>query len=343
MNTNLFKNSMIFLFILIILIFSGCENIRDYRQDMRDFVENISNYSKNIDSDFIIIPQNGQELLTLNGDAKGNISKEYIDAIDGVGREDLFYGYTGDNIPTPESEQDYMISFLDLARQNNLKILVTDYCWSQSYVNDSYSKNEISGYISFAASHRELDNIPIYPIKPFNINSNTIKVLKDAKNFLYLINTGSFSNKNDFLNTLKETNYDVLIIDLFYEDTMLTKNDIDSLKLKKDGGERLVIAYISIGEAEDYRYYWKPEWKNNPPDWLLNENPDWPGNYKIKYWDSEWQKIIYGNTSSYLYKIITAGFNGAYLDMVDAFEYFEMKKIIITQFLSRTKSHHIAN
>ena len=28
------------------------------------------------------------------------------------------------------------------------------------------------------------------------------------------------------------------------------------------------------------------------PSWLEDENPDWEGNYRVKYWEAEWQKII---------------------------------------------------
>ena len=80
---------------------------------------------------------------------------------------------------------------------------------------------------------------------------------------------------------------------------------------------------MSIGEAEDYRYYWQPEWSRKPPLWLYEENPDWKGNYKVKYWDENWQKIIFGENNSYLDKILNCGFDGVYLDIIDAFEYFE--------------------
>ncbi|MGQ9708740.1 MAG: hypothetical protein ACUVUR_07715 [bacterium] len=43
----------------------------------------------------------------------------------------------------------------------------------------------------------------------------------------------------------------------------------------------------------------------------------------LRYWEKGWQSIIYGNDSSYLKKILDAGFDGVYLDVVDAFEYFE--------------------
>ena len=56
---------------------------------------------------------------------------------------------------------------------------------------------------------------------------------------------------------------------------------------------------------------------------MEQENPDWAGNYKVRYWDPEWQTIISGAPDSYLGKIQAAGFDGVYLDIIDAFEYFE--------------------
>jgi len=307
----------------IIFILNNIGPNRDYRQDMRVFVQNLSVYAKGININFTIVPQNGQELLTESGEATDILISAYLSAIDGVGREDLYYGYTNDNIPTPNSEREYMLDFLDLSESQGIEVLVIDYCWTPSYMDDSYAQNAARGYISFAADHRELDNIPSYPLTPYNENSTNIVALTDAKNFLYLINPDSFANKSIFIKALQATNYDLLIIDLFFDGQQLNNTEVISLKLKANGGTRLVIAYMSIGEAEDYRYYWQPEWELNPPSWLAGENPNWPGNYKVRYWDPNWQQIIYGNDGSYLKKILDSGFNGVYLDIIDAFEYFE--------------------
>ncbi|WNZ58303.1 hypothetical protein QT397_13490 [Microbulbifer sp. MKSA007] len=43
----------------------------------------------------------------------------------------------------------------------------------------------------------------------------------------------------------------------------------------------------------------------------------------MKYWQEGWQKIIFGNDNSYIYMIVDAGFDGAYMDGIDAFEHFE--------------------
>ena len=115
-------------------------------------------------------------------------------------------------------------------------------------------------------------------------------------------------------------------MDLYIEDQAFSSSEINLLKEKKNGGNRLVICYMSIGEAEDYRYYWQNSWASDPPEWLKGENPDWPGNYKVKYWDPEWQDFIFGNEQSYLKMILDAGFDGVYLDLIDAFEYFEDAK-----------------
>jgi cysteinyl-tRNA synthetase len=60
-----------------------------------------------------------------------------------------------------------------------------------------------------------------------------------------------------------------------------------------------------------------------PPDWLDKENPNWKGNFKVRYWHKDWQDIILNKHNGYLQKIIQAGFNGVYLDIIDAFEYYE--------------------
>lgn len=295
----------------------------DYREEMRNFVINISRYAKARNPQFAIIPQNGIELITTNGESDGTLAQAYIQAIDGVGQEDLFYGYTDDNVPTPSDDNMYLREYLDRIKAGK-KILVTDYCSTQAKMDKSYSSNNSNGYISFAASHRELDNIPAYPAQPYAVNSSNITSLAQAKNFLYLINPQHYSSKTQFINAVSATNYDVVLIDLFMDtNNPFTAAEIDRLKTKANGGKRLVICYMSIGEAEDYRYYWQQGWGVGNPPFIAAEDPDWGGNYFVAYWDAGWQGLIYGNSTSYLQKILDSHFDGAYLDIIDAFEYFE--------------------
>lgn len=324
---NLSYISSVFVSFLIILLISSCnkEDLSgiDFRQEMRDFVIDLSVYARSYDQNFIVIPQNGQEIITDNGEANGAVQSDYLQTIDAVGKEDLFYGYNSDDKPTPDDAKTHMLGLLNICKQNNVEVLVTDYCSSTENMDNSYSQNYSLNFISFAANERNLTNIPNYPSLPYNENNDDILDIAQAKNFLYLINTENFTTKQDFIDAVKITNYDVIIMDLFHNEDEFTADEINQLKIKQNGGKRLVICYMSIGEAEDYRYYWKSDWNKNEPDWLGKENPNWKGNYKVKYWETDWQNIIFGNDNSYLKKIIDKNFDGAYLDIIDAFDYYE--------------------
>ncbi|EID83925.1 putative extracellular endo alpha-1,4 polygalactosaminidase [Treponema sp. JC4] len=302
----------------------SCEN---YRAAMREFVIKISQTARKTKPDFIVIPQNGQNVAWDNDDADELIpDSDFISAINGTGREDTFYGMDknyriADGTPTPVNLSKEIQELCNVYKEAGITILSIDYTKeNQSKISDSYEKNAAKGYISFAATERALNVIPNY--EPYNMNTNNIKSLNEAKNFLYLINPNKYSLKDEFIQVLENTDYDCLIIDLFCAERMLTSSNLQRLKTKKSGGSRLVICYMSIGEAEDYRWYWEKSWNANPPAFLCKENPEWKGNYKVKYWYPSWQNVIYGQ-DGYLTKIVNAGFDGVYLDIIDAFEYFE--------------------
>ncbi len=290
----------------------------DYRQEMRDFVIRLSDSGKARSSGFLVVVQNGEDIIQ-----EGNQwQKDYLSAVDGIGREDFLYGASRDDVATSARETTYIKRYLDQFLAYGNKVMIADYCYTPAYVLDSYNKNNSYGYISFAADQRELNSIPSYPQPIYAENTSSVNSLAAAKNFLYLINPEKFKSKSEYLAAIGKTNYDLIIIDLFYEGTALSKADLAALKQKSSGAKRLVLAYMSIGEAEDYRYYWQKDWRSSPPAWLGKQNPNWPGNYLVKYWDPAWQNIIIGQADSYLNRIIDAGFDGVYLDLIDAYEYY---------------------
>lgn len=323
-----------FLVVLLAVFAAACDNSdsgtdnnsspigdRDFKQDMRDFVIGISQKGKALKPGFLVIPQNGIELVTTTGEQGGSPHAAYLDAIDGNGQEDFLYGYDNDDDATPADVTAYLKSFLDISKNAGNTILVTDYCSTLSKMADSYTANNAFGYVSFAAPERSLNAVPAGT--PKNENSSIITTLSQVKNFIFYINPENFTSKADFINSVTATNYDAVIIDLFVNDEAFTAAEVNQLRIKANGGKRLVVCYMSIGEAEDYRYYWQSSWNSSKPAWVATENPDWPGNYKVQYWNDEWQGLIYKNSDSYLSKITSAGFDGVYLDIIDAFEYFE--------------------
>lgn len=320
------------LFVLYLFFIQACNTDTptsspeiDYQKEMRVFVQEISAYAREQNPDFIVIPQNGHQLVSDNGKWDGKPDSSYLNAIDGLGQESLYYGYNADDLITPKEESDYLEFYLDIGKRFGKTVLVTDYAFTPSKMDSSLLWNEKKEYLSFAADHRALDHIPAYPGVLTKENSNSIEKLSDAQNFLYLINPGAYSSKENLISEIKNTNYDAVIMDAFYLDTLLTKTDISQLKAKANGGTRLVISYMSIGEAETYRYYWNEDWGPGKPKWIVEENPYWAGNYKVQYWTKEWKNFVFGNEGSYLQKILDSGFDGVYLDIIDGFEYFEGK------------------
>lgn len=285
----------------------------NYRDLMRHFIQSLSQQAKSRNPNFLIIPQNGQELMTEDGREVSPPVPDYLNAIDGQGRESLFYGYTGENKRTPPTEEGLMEGAIKVGKRNGKTILIIDYTNVPNMVDDAHRLNEERGYISFTAPGRNMTHLPETPYKSNELPMNS---LGEVQNFAVILNLSEYPTRESFLKDMEKTNYDLIITDAFFNDgTPWTSAEIARLKVKPNGARRLVASYISIGEAESYRYYWQSSWKKNPPSWLACENPNWPENYNVKYWDPAWQNIVH----EYLNKILDAGFDGIYMDIVDAF------------------------
>ena len=135
----------------------------------------------------------------------------------------------------------------------------------------------------------------------------------------------------------------------------LTPENVAALKTKPDGSRRIAIAYLSIGEAEDYRtdYFGSEYMTEDAPDWLMKENAKWKGNRIIRFCTEGWQRTILGDDDGHnvynsvepspLYKLIELGFDGVYLDRVDV--YSEVTKecpdaaVKMVDFVARLAAH----
>jgi cysteinyl-tRNA synthetase len=126
---------------------------------------------------------------------------------------------------------------------------------------------------------------------------------------------------------IRATGFDIVVMDYSGDGSEDGRySAAEMAEIQNDGIAREALAYLSIGEAEDYRYYFDPGWvypfggqpNGSAPCWLARTNPDWAGNYKVQYWSDAWQQVILG----YLDRIIDDGFDGIYLDIIDAFEYW---------------------
>ncbi len=129
---------------------------------------------------------------------------------------------------------------------------------------------------------------------------------------------------------LADTDYPLLVVEpsLNHKDlpSFNYRAMVKKLKKKINGTRRLVLAYIDIGQAEEWRTYWKENWKApgrwraGRPDFLIRPDPDgWEGCYPVAYWDKRWQHIWLGH-DGIIEKLAKAGFDGVYLDWVEAYD-----------------------
>jgi len=111
--------------------------------------------------------------------------------------------------------------------------------------------------------------------------------LSQVQDFLYALQADSIS-----IAQLTNNEFDLVVMDYakFGDvDSEYTSREIAEIREGgTNGRQKIVLAYMSIGEAEDYRFYWNPNWWPGSPEWLGPTNPDWAGNYKIRFWMSGW-------------------------------------------------------
>ena len=196
------------LFMPAIILFFSCR--KEKRSDkaaekMRRFVEDIANYARDYNSDFIIIPQNGVELAFNNQNPNDGINESYVSVVSGFGVEEVFYngGYEPDN---------YRIELLK-ALPDSKQVLVSEYVKDNNNIADAISRVTANGWLCFprTANNYYYQYIPDTVI---NENANDITTLSQAKNYLYLISNDEYTSKQEMINAIASTNFDVVLIDL---------------------------------------------------------------------------------------------------------------------------------
>lgn len=126
------------------------------------------------------------------------------------------------------------------------------------------------------------------------------------------------------LDALAGSGYDVFVIDRVasiagdeaFDDAALVERLHGGTGVS--GAPPLVLCYLDVGQAESYRAYWEDGWSVGDPEWIAGEDPDgWDENYPVTFWAPQWADIM----RSELDAIVDAGFDGAYLDWLEVYEY----------------------
>lgn len=110
--------------------------------------------------------------------------------------------------------------------------------------------------------------------------------------------------------------FQMVIMDTEYVDKKermsFTAKQIGDLKKNKS-----ILAYLSIGEAEKFRSYWKDSWDGNKPKWIGKESLHWKGVYAIRDVSNDtWEKIVRDRIDD----IIAKGYSGVVLAGIPSYK-----------------------
>ncbi len=143
--------------------------------------------------------------------------------------------------------------------------------------------------------------------------------LGDVRSWLYFLDVNLDEGT---ISRIADSGHDMVVIDFITSETENTGFRLAAtvMRWREASHPKLVVAYIDIGQAESYRTYWRPEWRIGDPVWITGEDPDgWAENYPVAYWHDAW-RAIWLDDGGYVDRIVAAGFDGIYLDWVEAFD-----------------------
>lgn len=155
---------------------------------------------------------------------------------------------------------------------------------------------------------------------------HTLPALDEVTHWLYLIDSDLDSETSD---QIVASAYDLVVLDFIPSEKDSRDYPMERIIARLHGATnpKLILAYVDIAQAEDFRTYWQAGWRVGEPEWIVDDDPDgWEGDYPVAFWHEEWQDIWLGD-EGYLETIVAAGFDGVYLDWVEAYSHEEIIKV----------------
>lgn len=316
------------------------KTILNYRDKMRDNVISLSEYAKSRQPDFQIIAHEGQNLLNkslweYHLDGYNEARKKGIDTSDPsfltnlkqqspefepvIGGRAARYLRSLDGIAV-NNHYCQQIQISPTIEENNLPLISIDHCpngaaFDDALIDSGKDQTRLYAFMKPDQAFRKIRKQPI--IKE---NADNIFTVREAKNISFLLNDKAYADKNELIEAIRDSNYDIVVIEPYFHQTEpYTIDEINSLKYKKNGAKRLIIARFSVSEAKDTGFYWKNEWKIGNPQWLKRASFVEPNGAVTEYWNRDWLDIM----SRYFKGIVDTGFDGAFLTGIENHRYFE--------------------
>lgn len=317
-------------------------HIVNYRDLMRENVNMLVEYAKKQNPNFVVIAHEGQELLDkslweYHLDGYNNARKFGINAKDAS-----FLVHSKDKLKDIDLNTDIIattyLKNLDaialnnlfcqnsprnkIATQAGLKVISIDQCASEDDFDEAIQESvgEQVLLYGFTDISKAFNNIKEQPV--INGSAENITSIKQAHNILFLTDDSQYNDKFSFLEDLRNSSQDVVIINpLFHHSIPFSKEEIQSLKFKKNGTSRLLIAQMNISEADKKSYYWQKNWKTGTPAFLERESYVNQDSMITKYWQEEWRQLI----ARHFKDIIVSGFDGVFFTGLENSRLFEQQ------------------
>lgn len=300
----------------------------DFREEMRDFIIRIANYTRRVRPNFNILIEDALDLTYKRDDIDQELTspaRTFMRSVDGIMVKDLFSGNPDLDSDENDEIRKARLGLLETAVDNGLNVFVLDRPKDRQAADAGYREANKLGFIyqPRESAHFETTDLPNYPSRPFDETGNSAVSLRDIGNFAVVGNSAPYGREDEFALHMHKNNYNIVIVDVFHGRQPLSKQAVETLKYKATGARRLVFARVDIGTAASYRYYWQPNWQPRSPRWIGDSVRGEPDHYYVEFWRPEWQRIIFGDSASYVYGVVDQGYDGIVLGGIDAYQIYE--------------------
>lgn len=301
----------------------------DVREEMRRFVQASAAFVRGQRADFAVIAEGGLDLLVKQDETdrlKTAPARAYMESLDGILVPGLFFDNPGKPGAEPSPERlKRRLALLENARAQRLKIMVVDFVQGADDAEEAIRRATEIGALPFP-SLQPIDRInalPRFPARPYRENGESIMSFPGVRNFMMLSDPRPFGREDEYALKMHDTNFDALIVGVFHGRQPLSRQAVETLKYKKLGSRRLVLARVDIASISAGSFFWKPNWREGSPNFIDTPTAGDPDRHWIQYWRPAWQKIINGGTDSYLFGVIGQGFDGVVLAGLDNWYHFD--------------------
>ncbi|MDD4556351.1 MAG: hypothetical protein PHE89_03370 [Alphaproteobacteria bacterium] len=296
----------------------------NYRQKMRDNINFLSQYAKLQQPNFKIILHGDEDLFSrhaLEDDVdeynriKGNFTPSLKE--DSEEEEELLKNIQALSVSNIKCQGK---KTPDIIQSGKLAPIYIEQCDYVEDINKTINFSIETGKPVYIFSNRESAFKNIKGELIIKENSRNVFDVKDARNISILVDDSAFKDKYQLLLDVENSNYDIVIMKpLFQGKVRYTKEEINRLKLKKNGAKRLIIAEMNLSEANPQDYFWKIDWELGNPSWLKRNSFVEEQSVIVEFWQPKWREIL----SHHFKSILDIGFDGVWFTGAENYQYFE--------------------